>query len=83
MMKIKKLSKTEYEIETKQDLIYITKERSPDTKDLYIYFIDIFSNDLQDMDIHWGENFDDFDNVIDYIQDNYNISDNIINQIKL
>jgi len=82
-MKIKKLSKTEYEIETKQDLIYITKERNPATKDLYIYFIDIFSNDLQDMDIHWGENFDDFDNVIDYIQDNYNISDNIINQIKL
>ena len=82
-MKIKKLSKTEYEIETKHDLIYITKERNPATKDLYIYFIDIFSNDLQDMDIHWGENFDDFDNVIDYIQDNYNISDNIINQIKL
>jgi len=82
-MKIKKLSKTEYEIETKQDLIYITKERNPATKDLYIYFIDIFSNDLQDMDIHWGENFDDFDNAIDYIQDNYNISDNIINQIKL
>jgi hypothetical protein len=82
-MNIKKLSKTEYEIETKQDLIYITKERNPATKDLYIYFIDIFSNDLQDMDIHWGENFDDFDNVIDYIQDNYNISDNIINQIKL
>jgi hypothetical protein len=82
-MKIKKLSKTEYKIETKQDLIYITKKRNPATKDLYIYFIDIFSNDLQDMDIYWGENFDDFDNVIDYIQDNYNISDNIINQIKL
>ena len=81
-MKIKKLSKTSYEIETKDDLIYITKEKNPDTKDLYLYFIDIFSNE-EDSKIQWGENFDDFDNVIDYIQDNFNIPDNIIKKIKL
>ena len=81
-MKIKKLSKTSYEIETKEDLIYITKEKNPGTEDLYLYFIDIFSNE-EDSKIQWGENFDDFDNVIDYIQDNFNIPDNIIKKIKL
>ena len=81
-MKIKKLSKIDYEIETKDDLIYITKEKNPDTKDLYLYCIDIFSNE-EDSKIQWGENFDDFDNVIDYIQDNFNIPDNIIKKIKL
>ena len=81
-MKIKKLSKIDYEIETKDDLIYITKEKNPDTKDLYLYCIDIFSND-GDMDIIDGENFDEFWEVIDYLRDNYNIPDNIIKKIKL
>ena len=81
-MKIKKLSNSEYEIETKDDLIYITKEKNPDTKDLYLYCIDIFSND-GDMDIIDGENFDEFWEVIDYLRDNYNIPDNIIKKIKL
>ena len=81
-MKIKKLSKISYEIETKEDLIYITKEKNTNTKDLYLYFIDIFSND-GDWDIIDGENFDDFSNVIDYLRDNYNISEKILKQIKL
>ena len=36
-MKIKKLSKICYEIETKHNLIYITKEKNLNTKNLYIY----------------------------------------------
>ncbi len=81
-MKIKKLSKTTYEIEIKDDLIYVSKEKNPNTRDLYIYFIDIFSS-VGENEVQWGENFDDFDNVVDYIQDNFNIPDKIINQIKL
>ena len=80
-MKIKKLSNTEYEIETKDDLIYITKEKNTNTKDLYIYFIDIFSNE-EDSKIQWGENFDEFWEVIDYLRDNFNISDKVLKQIK-
>ena len=80
-MKIKKLSNTEHEIETKDDLIYITKEKNTNTKDLYIYFIDIFSNE-EDSKIQWGENFDEFWEVIDYLRDNFNISDKVLKQIK-
>ena len=80
-MKIKKLNKSEYEIETKKDLIYITREKNPNTKNLYIYFIDIFDNQKNNK-IQWGENFDDLDLTIDYIYDNYQIPTKITDQIK-
>ena len=80
-MKIKKLNKSEYEIETKEDLIYITREKNPNTKNLYIYFIDIFENHKSN-EVYWGENFDDLDLTIDYIYDNYQIPTKITDQIK-
>ena len=80
-MKIKKLNKSEYEIETKEDLIYITREKNPNTKKLYIYFVDIFDNQKNNK-IQWGENFDDLDLTIDYIYDNYQIPTKITDQIK-
>tara|TARA_R100000742_G_C4233498_1_gene54576 strand:+ start:372 stop:656 length:285 start_codon:yes stop_codon:yes gene_type:complete len=90
-MKIKKLNKSEYEIETKEDLIYITREKNPDTinlgnnvyirESLYIYFIDIFEK-YKSNEIYWGENFDDLDLAIDYIYDNYQIPTKITDQIK-
>ena len=80
-MKIKKLNKSEYEIETKEDLIYITREKNPNTKNLYIYFLDIFKNHKSN-EVYWSENFDDLDLTIDYIYDNYQIPTEITDQIK-
>ena len=85
-MKIIKKNKTLYEIETNIDLIYISKEKNPNTKDLYLYFVDVFDMTritCLDIDPYDYEVFDDLYLAQDYIQNNYNIPDNIINQIIL
>lgn len=82
-MKIKKI-KDCYEIESKENLIYFSKEKNPNTK-LYLYFIDVFdltgitSVDSEACDV---EVFDELDHAKNYIKDNYNITDKIINKIK-
>ena len=85
-MNIKKTDKNEYEIETSESLIYITKEKNPGIENLFIYFIDIFTknenNKYEINNIAWGENFDDLDAVIDYIYYNYQVPAKITDQIK-
>ena len=85
-MNIKKTNKYEYEIKTSESLIYITKEKNPGTKDLFIYFVDVFikneNNKYEINCIAWEENFDDLDAVIDYIYYNYKIPAKITDQIK-
>tara|TARA_R100000781_G_C4041028_1_gene113968 strand:+ start:33 stop:302 length:270 start_codon:yes stop_codon:yes gene_type:complete len=82
-MKIKKLTNTEYEIETKEDLIYVSKERNPGTKDLYVYFIDVFLNDNdKNSKVQWGENFDDLDELFNCLVWDYNIPEKFINKMK-
>ena len=85
-MNIKKTNKYEYEIETSESLIYITKEKNPGTENLFIYFIDIFTknenNKYEINNIAWGENFDDLDAAIDYIYYNYKVPAKITDQIK-
>lgn len=81
-MKIKKLSKTSYEIETKEDLIYITKEKNPSTKDLYLYFIDIFDNNACIIPTEMSDVFDEFWESKEYLQNNFQIPTKITDQIK-
>ena len=85
-MKIKKLSKICYEIETKHNLIYITKEKNLNTKNLYIYFIDIFSNNESRIYNGYKEKlsevFDDLYLAIEYLENNFNIPKNITKKIK-
>ena len=82
-MKIKKLCKTQYEIITKTDQIYITKEKNPgyNYRGLYLYFIDVFSNTNASIIPTDVEVFNELYLAKDYIQDNYNIPDNIIKKI--
>ena len=82
-MNIKKTNKYEYEIETSESVIYITKEKNPGTENLFIYFIDIFTkNENNKYALTWGENFDDLNAVIDYIYYNYQVPAKITDQIK-
>ena len=78
-MKIKKLCNQQYEILSKDNDIYITRHKNPGT-DIYIYFISIWEFDLNGQLIE-DECFDELDHAKNYIKDNYNITDKIINKI--
>ena len=86
-MKIIKKNKTLYEIETNIDLIYISKERNCYMGEpLYLYFVDVFDMTritCIDVDPYDYEVFDDLYLAQDYIKNNYNVPNNIINKIKL
>ena len=69
-MEIKKLDNDSYEIIKDDYIIYIIKEKNPDTEH-YLYFVDVFlkAND----DDYEHEIFDDWDLAFDYVKDNYNV----------
>ena len=88
-MKIKKLDKNQYEIESDKDLIYISQEKNPNTEDLYLYFIDVF-----ELQWYWeglkvsrepydNEVFDELYLAIEYLENNFNIPKKIIKKIKI
>ena len=79
-MKIKKLDKNQYEIISKNDIIYISKEQNPNTK-LYLYFVDVFEHNNKNA--YDNEIFDDLIKAVIYIQNNYEIPKTITKQIKL
>ena len=79
-MKIKKLDKNQYEIISKNDIIYISKEQNPNTK-LYLYFVDVFEHNNKNA--YDNEIFDDLIKAVDYIKNNYEIPKTITKQIKL
>ena len=69
-MEIKKLDNDSYEIIKDDYIIYITKEKNPDTE-YYLYFVDVFleaNNEAYDNEV-----FDDWDLAFDYVKDNYNV----------
>ena len=94
-MKIKKLNKSEYEIKTKEDLIYITRFKNPNTinlgnnvyirESLYIYFVDYFKHNSEweegyNQDL--SEVFDETSILKEYLQNNFQIPTEITDQIK-
>ena len=79
-MKIKKLDKNQYEIISKNDIIYISKEQNPNTK-LHLYFVDVFEHNNKNA--YDNEIFDDLIKAVIYIQNNYEIPKTITKQIKL
>ena len=90
-MEIKRLNEMSYEIQTKEDLIYISKEKNPGTKEaigkeLYLYFIDVF--ELQwcwelkvSREPYESENFNEYSELIEYLENNFNIPKSIIKKI--
>jgi hypothetical protein len=74
-MEIKKLDNDSYEIIKDDYIIYIIKEKNPDTEH-YLYFVDVFleAND----DDYEHEIFDDRDLAWEYVKDNYNVE--VINE---
>ncbi len=79
-MNIKKLDKNQYEIITKNDIIYISKEQNPNTE-LYLYFVDVFEHNNKNA--YDNEIFDDLIKAVIYIQNNYEIPKSITKQIKI
>ena len=74
-MTIKRLDKNQYEIIKDDYIIYICKEKNPNTK-YYLYFVDVF---LEANDEHYdNEVFDDRDLAWEYVKNNYNVE--IINE---
>ena len=79
-MNIKKLDKNQYEIITKNDIIYISKEQNPNTE-LYLYFVYVFEHNNKNA--YDNEIFDDLIKAVIYIQNNYEIPKSITKQIKI
>ena len=76
-MPMKWLNKNQLEITNDNYIIYITKEKNPDTE-YYLYFVDVFEicstfsvNDNNEA--YENEVFDDWDLAFDYVKDNYNV----------
>ena len=74
---MKKLDNDSYEIINDNYIIYITKEKNPDTEH-YLYFVDVFeicsTFSVNDNDEAYdNEVFDDRDLAFDYVKDNYNV----------
>lgn len=74
-MKIKKLDNDSYKIIKDDYVIYITKEKNPNTEH-YLYFVDVFDYgaisciNSEPCD---NEVFDDRDLAWEYVKDNYNV----------
>ena len=87
-MNIKKLDKNRIEIINKDYVFYILKEKNPGTKkdigkQLYFYFLDIFQNKYNEYrEVYDREIFNEIENCIDYIKNNYTLDNSIINKIK-
>ena len=77
-MEFKKLDKYQYEIINNDYIIYICKEKNPDTE-YYLYFVDVFlkAND----EAYDNEIFDDMSLAVDYVNNNYTISEKIYNNL--
>ena len=76
-MEMKKLDNDSYEIIKDDYIIYIIKEKNPDTEH-YLYFVDVFeicsTFSVNDNDEAYdNEVFDDRDLAFDYVKDNYNV----------
>ena len=84
-MKLKKLTKNQYEIKNNNDLIYISKEKNPHTKNLYLYFIDVFDITRitsMDSEPYNNEVFDELCEVLEYLENNFEVNKKILNKIK-
>ena len=79
-MNIKKLDKNQYEIITKNDIIYISKEQNPNTE-LYLYFVDVFEHNNKNA--YDNEIFDELWKAVEYLINNYQIPLTITKQIKI
>ena len=77
-MRVKQCDKACYEIEDKEDIIYISKEENPGTKD-YVYFIDVFRKNEKSAYIN--DCFDESYQAIEYLQYNLSIPKKITNKI--
>jgi len=71
----------------KNDEIEILREEQSDDKnEPYIYFVDVFKHDVQDSDEAFdgamSECFLDIHNILDYLENNFDISKKIIKQIE-
>ena len=86
MSQIKKIAPNKYEIDIGKYLIYISQEKNPNTENLFLYFVDVFdltsitSMDSEPCD---SEVFDELNQAKDYIKWNYNLSDSLLNKIKM
>ena len=81
-MELKKLDKRQFEIITDNYIIYLCKEKNPNTE-YYLYFVDVFEINstfsVNDRDeIYDSEVFDDRDLAWEYVKNNYNVE--IINE---
>ena len=72
-MEMKKLDNDSYEIIKDDYIIYIIKEKNPDTEH-YLYFVDVFENKYNPYNEEYdSEVFDDKDLAFDYVKNNYNV----------
>ena len=73
-MNVKKINKNCIEITTKENLIYLQKEKNPFTTNLFLYFVDVFREN--EKDIVDGDVFDDLNLATFFLKTNYNIDYN-------
>tara|TARA_Y100001963_G_C6509290_1_gene321384 strand:+ start:353 stop:583 length:231 start_codon:yes stop_codon:yes gene_type:complete len=70
---MKWLNKNQLEITNDNYIIYITKEKNPDTE-YYLYFVDVFENKYNPYNEEYDSVvFDDKDLAFDYVKNNYNV----------
>jgi hypothetical protein len=73
-MNVKKINKNCIEITTKENLIYLQKEKNPSTTNLFLYVVDVFEEN--EKDIVDGDVFDDLYEATFFLKTNYNIDYN-------
>ena len=79
MSKIKKCSKTCYEIKDCEDIIYISKEQIPSTEQ-YLYFIDVYHKNEKSAYIN--DHFDELWEALEILHYNLGVPKSITKKIK-
>lgn len=78
---LKQIDPDQYEIILDHNIIYVTRQINPGTKDIYIYFVDIWGID-PNSELIENDNYDCIDLTMEYLNHNYDIPITITNKIK-